>query len=374
MKDPDTRGCLHMVGAGKQNTAYADRVRSFDWAAMFSHIGGADFIKRFGKNCRTTYDFTLIDSRTGIADTAGIATILLPDRVVLCFTPNRQSVLGIRAIGESLMAARPLLRLLPVVTRVEKGAEGWREAQIFYRSQLDHLLPSTATDATRAAYWGSAEIVHYSNYAVGELLAAFCDLPTEQNSLLSDMCRLVSRTIESEFMSSGDNFAAPEFSQQAHRHYLRRIQFREPRLAELQAALDGDASSALATVTSLAADAWREADPDPEWLKQLASTLDTLSVRLSSHGRHDEALALCQEAVSTYRRLAQMQPDNFTPDLALSLNNLANRLSELGLRKDAVAAAEEAVRLYGALAEARPDEFTPNFAGSLANLAMLFRA
>src|SRR5262249_30404501 len=118
---PDASGCLHMIGAGTQNTVYAERVRSFDWSNMFSRLHGAAFIRQLGEKCREAYEFTLIDSRTGIADTAGIATILLPDRVVLCFTPNRQSVLGIRAIADSIAASRSSLRLLPVVTRVEKG-------------------------------------------------------------------------------------------------------------------------------------------------------------------------------------------------------------------------------------------------------------
>lgn len=38
------QGNLHLVGAGMQNTVYADRVRSFDWAAMFSRLDGAAFI------------------------------------------------------------------------------------------------------------------------------------------------------------------------------------------------------------------------------------------------------------------------------------------------------------------------------------------
>jgi hypothetical protein len=72
--------------------------------------------------------------------------------------------------------------LLPVATRVEKGIEGWREAQTFYREQLDCLLDE-ADSSARAAYWGMAEIIHYPNYALGELLAVFNDSPAEQNSL-----------------------------------------------------------------------------------------------------------------------------------------------------------------------------------------------
>lgn len=143
-------------------------------------------------------------------------------------------------------------RLLPVVTRVEKGVEGWREAQMFYRAQLDKLLPSGASAETRVAYWGTAEIVHYPNYALGELLATFTDSPVEQNSLLSDMRRLVSRIVEVEFMSSPAVFPAPSFSEEARRHYARRIRFPDPRSAELGEALEDDPSSGLTVLLSWA--------------------------------------------------------------------------------------------------------------------------
>jgi Tetratricopeptide repeat/CobQ/CobB/MinD/ParA nucleotide binding domain len=363
-------GCLHMIGAGTQNTVYADRVRNFDWAGTFSRLGGAAFIRRFAEKCRAAYEFTLIDSRTGIADTAGIATILLPDRVVLCFTPNRQSVLGIRAIGDSIAVARPSLRLLPVVTRVEKGVEGWRDAQSFYRSQLDHLLPANVSASTRDAYWGAAEIVHYPNYALGELLATFCDSPVEQNSLLSDMRRLVSRIMEGDFMSSREDFPAPQFSQEARTNYSRRVRFRNPRTADLQAALDGDPSSGLISVLSLAADASQETDSDPEWSRQLASALSNLRSRLSNSDRREEAMAASREAVSIRRRLAETQDDASLFDLASSLNNFGIDLSNLGRREEALAASQEAVEIRRRLAQSRPDAVLPNLAGSLNNLAV----
>ena len=352
-----------------QNTVYADRVRNFDWAAMFSRLDGATFVRSFGKACRDAYDFTLIDSRTGIADSAGIATILLPDRVVLCFTPNRQSVLGVRAIGDSILRARPKQRLLPVVTRVEKGVEGWREAQLFYRTQLDGLLPSEANPEIRVAYWGAAEIVHYPNYALGELLATFSDSPVEQNSLLSDMRRLVSRIVESEFMSSREGFPAPEFSEEARRHYARRIRFRDPRSAGLREVLEGDPSSGLTVLLSWAAEALREADFDPDWLEQLGSGLGTLAGRLGDAGDGAGALAAIREAVDLYRRLATANPARFEPDLASSLNNMSNRLSDTGHRSAALAAIREAVDIRCHLAIANAPRFEADLALSLNNLA-----
>jgi len=202
---------------------------------------------------------------------------------------------------------------------VEKGVEGWREAQLFYRTQLDGLLPSEANPEIRVAYWGAAEIVHYPNYALGELLATFSDSPVEQNSLLSDMRRLVSRIVESEFMSSREGFPAPEFSEEARRHYARRIRFRDPRSAGLREVLEGDPSSGLTVLLSWAAEALREADFDPDWLEQLGSGLGTLAGRLGDAGDGAGALAAIREAVDLYRRLAAANPARFEPDLAGSL-------------------------------------------------------
>ena len=40
------------------------------------------------------YAYCLIDSRTGFTDVGGICTMLLPEKLVTVFTPNRQSLYG----------------------------------------------------------------------------------------------------------------------------------------------------------------------------------------------------------------------------------------------------------------------------------------
>jgi tetratricopeptide (TPR) repeat protein len=87
--------------------------------------------------------------------------------------------------------------------------------------------------------------------------------------------------------------------------------------------------------------------------------------------REEEALAAVQEAVAAYRRLAEVTPDAFLPNLAHSLNNLSNRLSEVGRREEALAAVQEAVAAYRRLAEVTPDAFLPNLAMSLRVLAQI---
>jgi nucleoside phosphorylase/tetratricopeptide (TPR) repeat protein len=78
-------------------------------------------------------------------------------------------------------------------------------------------------------------------------------------------------------------------------------------------------------------------------LPERARHQNNLGNRLSALGKREEALAATQEAVETYRQLAQRNPDAFQPALAMSLNNLGAMLSELGKREEALTALEEAL-------------------------------
>ncbi|MGW4946369.1 tetratricopeptide repeat protein [Actinoplanes sp. NPDC004185] len=110
-----------------------------------------------------------------------------------------------------------------------------------------------------------------------------------------------------------------------------------------------------------------EVNPDA-YLPDLASSLSNLGNCLSQLGRREQALAPAEEAKGIYRRLAEVNPDAYLPDLASSLNNLGNCLSELGRREQALASAEEAKGIYRRLAEVNPDAYLPDLASSLNNL------
>ncbi|MFF0186662.1 tetratricopeptide repeat-containing serine protease family protein, partial [Streptomyces sp. NPDC005244] len=111
-------------------------------------------------------------------------------------------------------------------------------------------------------------------------------------------------------------------------------------------------------------------DPDA-FLPDFATSLSNLSVRLGELGRHEDALAAIEEALTVRRKLAAARPDAFLPDLATSLHNLSVRLWELGRHEEALATIEEAVTVRRKLAAARPDVLLPDLASSLNNLSVL---
>lgn len=84
-------GCLHFIPAGQQTSGYSEMVSTFDWDAFYDRMDGGRFVEALALDMRDNYDFTLIDSRTGLSDTAGICTVAIPDTVVNCLPPARRA-------------------------------------------------------------------------------------------------------------------------------------------------------------------------------------------------------------------------------------------------------------------------------------------
>ncbi len=99
-------GCLHFVGAGVQGLRYAERVNKLNWLRFYEEYGGKAFVDAALAQAREQYDYVLIDSRTGVADTSGICTIQAPDTLVVLFTLNNQSIQGASEVVAHALATR----------------------------------------------------------------------------------------------------------------------------------------------------------------------------------------------------------------------------------------------------------------------------
>ena len=147
---------------------------------------------------KANYDYTLIDSRTGLSDIADICTVHLPDILVDCFTLNNQSIDGasnIARVVDQRYHDRNI-KILPVPMRIEEGEKdkldlGRRAA----RRQFGHF-PRDMTPEQADAYWGAVEIPYRPYYAFEELLATFGDDPGSPLTLLASYERLTSAITE----------------------------------------------------------------------------------------------------------------------------------------------------------------------------------
>lgn len=194
-------GVLHMVPAGRQDSAYSVRVNSFDWRQFYEKLGGGIWLEAVKGQMRERYDYILIDSRTGVSDTSGVCTVQMPDELVVCFTLNQQSMRGASAVANSSLEQRrapdgmATLRVWPVPMRVEKGEQVRLEiARALARTRFSYFL-SHLSPLQEDSYWGEIEVPYHPLYAYEEVLAAFVDRPRQTGSLLASMEKLTSHLL-----------------------------------------------------------------------------------------------------------------------------------------------------------------------------------
>jgi MinD-like ATPase involved in chromosome partitioning or flagellar assembly len=139
-------GVVDLIAAGAKDAGYARRVQHIDWADLYQR-GFADALEGFRKDWVTNYDFVLIDSRTGWADIASICTAHLPDRLVLVFTANEQSISGAVEVAERANVVRdrmpydrPKLAVLPVLSRFDSRVE-YKRAETWYQTCTEMTTP-----------------------------------------------------------------------------------------------------------------------------------------------------------------------------------------------------------------------------------------
>ncbi|MFB6889498.1 FxSxx-COOH system tetratricopeptide repeat protein [Kitasatospora sp. NPDC056327] len=189
-------GRLDLMPAGRQNASYSAAVTSFNWRSFYTRpdIRGAEFLYALREQWTSSYDYVLIDSRTGVSDTSGICTVLMPDTVVDCFTLGAQSIRGgVDAARAIIDADERDIRVLPVPMRVEDAeraglAAGRDLAHDAFEPYLDRWL----SPERRQEYWRDVEVPYKPFYAYEEVPATIVDRPQQGRSLLAAFERLAS--------------------------------------------------------------------------------------------------------------------------------------------------------------------------------------
>ena len=199
--------CLSLIKAGRFDDEYASRVNSFDWAGLYERSPW--LFRAFVAKLSARYRYVLIDSRTGVTDTSGICTMLMPEKLVVVFTPNRQSLFGAeRRAREALEYRkqsddlRPLV-VFPLASRVEpsepelKGK--WRRDPEFGYQPLFERLFSSAYELSECnlqLYFEDVLVQHLSRYAYGEEIAVLDELQIDRLSLTRSFEHFVNWLVE----------------------------------------------------------------------------------------------------------------------------------------------------------------------------------
>ncbi|WNZ08924.1 FxSxx-COOH system tetratricopeptide repeat protein [Streptomyces sp. 11x1] len=184
-------GRLDFLPAGRMSPSYSADVTSFNWRAFYERLGGGAFLQALREEMKASYDYVLIDSRTGVSDISGICTTVMPDVLVDGFVLNHQSIEGGLDVAQSVASeARHPVRILPVPMRVEDGEQELLEwGRDLARAEFGPFLAWLA-EPEHEQYWGEVEIPYKKYYAYAEIPTTVRDRPSQPGNLLAAFERL----------------------------------------------------------------------------------------------------------------------------------------------------------------------------------------
>jgi len=180
---------VDFVKAGRFDAAYSQLISTFNWVEFYRRYG--TIFSLFRDLLLRRYQFCLIDSRTGLNDISGICTMLLPEKLVTVFTPNRQNITGVLELvaraAEYRLGSSDLrtLSIFPLPSRIENAefelSQTWHTRyQHDFESTLKAIYKLDACDL--AKYFDDVQLPHASFYAYGEEIAL---LKEERSGALS---------------------------------------------------------------------------------------------------------------------------------------------------------------------------------------------
>ena len=179
---PGATGLLHFIKAGSFGSEYSKQVNTVPWEPLFYRAPGLfDSLARY---LTARYDYVLIDSRTGLTDTSGICTMLMPHKLVLVFTPNRQSLDGVLDLAQQALNyratvsdMRPLV-VFPLASRIDDSETNlrttWRrDAETGYQPRFEKLMTRMygLDECSLELYFDVAQIPHAARFSYGERIA-----------------------------------------------------------------------------------------------------------------------------------------------------------------------------------------------------------
>lgn len=202
---------LYLMKAGAFDGGYSERINRFRWEALFERC--PVIFSLLARTLAQRFRYVLIDSRTGHTDTSGICTMLVPEKLVVVFTPNRQSLTGALDLVRTAAAYRRRsddlrpLSVFPLASRVElaeprlrelwragmpaTGAPGYQPAfEALFKEVYD--LPR----CDLADYFDEVQIQQLPRYAYGESIAVLDEPENDRLSLTRSYQNFARRLVQ----------------------------------------------------------------------------------------------------------------------------------------------------------------------------------
>ncbi|WP_460129564.1 KGGVGR-motif variant AAA ATPase [Pseudomonas sp. H1_D05] len=213
---------LDLIGAGgrmistPQMVPYEEALASFSWSTFFEKEAGGLVLDSLRSWAKQNYDLILIDSRTGLADVAGICTMQIPDTVALCFILNRQNIDGVAKVSAAIRSKRKdevTIRAVPMrVARRDTSEESDARARaIAELTRVGGFSPFSSQEDIKAL-----SVIADENVPFYETLAPFTAPDPSLDLLTLNYVRLAKELI-------GKDISIPEFDTEVVEIVRRRL-------------------------------------------------------------------------------------------------------------------------------------------------------
>ena len=353
---------LDFIAAGLFNENYPKNVYNLDWQDF--HKKYSEIFPIFIEELCKRYHYIFIDSRTGITDIGSICTMLLPEKLVLVFTSNEQSLHGAIEIGRQTVEDRQEsndlrpLPLFPLIARIEDAEDELKrkwidDAQRRFEEVFIEVYSLDECDLT--AYFNMVRIPHRSFYSYGELIAAEREEEKETGSLTSAFSQFI-RCLDFDNPHEASNLLAMEEKKKTnelfeklddekflkqqiidnpndsllYEHYTNYL-FRYSRYSEAIVICDKMIK--------------RFGDAEEPTLRELvARALWDKGYSLQVLNKNNEAIAVYDEVV---KRFGDAEEPALREQVAMALYNKGYSLGVLNKNNEAIAVCDEVVKRFG---------------------------
>ncbi len=209
-------GSIYIMPAGDAPSAtYAERFAEINWHGLFYSTAaqppssvpkGIPFFLEMKERIQAEYGpaFLLIDSRTGITEIGGVATSLLPDKVVCLLLHNKENLEGAREVLRSLRRLQRLpgqqpIEVVAAVGRIPEMEKREDEQAILENARA--FLTEEAPDLLATLPVSEVFVLHSEReLEVSESLRVGGQLTPAQSVLLRDYLRLFRSLIPADII------------------------------------------------------------------------------------------------------------------------------------------------------------------------------
>jgi len=202
-----SKSIIHLIPAGgAPSEDYWHKLSRIDWQRFLYGEGarGVPFFLELKEKIleELSPDFLLIDARTGVTEIGGVATSLLPEKVVCLVLSTPENLEGARTVLRSLgriprMLGRPPMDIIAVLTRIPEFKEPDRENEVIaevleFLNQPAEMLEETL-NITKAFVLHSEPDLQFS-----ESLRIGGHKSPDESVLLRDYLRLFAHVIPAD--------------------------------------------------------------------------------------------------------------------------------------------------------------------------------